>query len=266
MFRPLRSITIILGSCLVLAACSSAEPAPTATPSMSSGVVAEATPTPVPPTPTAKPAATPTPVPPTPTPTPTPIPTATPTPVPPAPTATATPAPPTPTPTPTSTPTPMPTPTPTPAVTYTVVDDFGFTLSIDGEVDVENSGLTGDQATADEGIIFFEYGGANAILLWFEDNESDIDEVLSDSYTSLVESQSDLTFSLINEGSVAVGTDSGQYLTFVTNSASGDTGGGITGSWRCSLQTVFALTVTGADATVVQVRFKRLVDGFACDN
>jgi len=266
MFRPLRSISIILGSCLVLAACSSAEPAPTATPSTSSGVVAEATPTPVPPTPTAKPAATPTPVPPTPTPTPTPIPTATPTPVPPAPTATATPAPPTPTPTPTSTPTPMPTPTPTPAVTYTVVDDFGFTLSIDGEVDVENSGLNGDQATAEDGIIFFEYGGANAILLWFEDNESDIDEVLSDSYTSLVESQSDLTFSLINEGSVAVGTDSGQYLTFVTNSASGDTGGGITGSWRCSLQTVFALTVTGADATVVQVRFKRLVDGFACDN
>ena len=151
-------------------------------------------------------------------------------------------------------------------MTYTVVDDFGFTLSIDGEVDVENSGLTGDQATVDEGIMFFEYGGANAILLWFEDNESEIDEVLFDSYTSLVASQSDLTFSLINEGAVAVGTDSGQYLTFVTNSASGDTGGGIIGSWRCSLETVFSLTVTGADATVVQVRFKRLVDGFACDN
>ncbi|SVD39214.1 uncharacterized protein METZ01_LOCUS392068, partial [marine metagenome] len=51
-----------------------------------------------------------------------------------------TPVPPTPTPVP-PTPTPVP-PTPTPAVIYTLVDTFGFALTLDGEVDVENSGLS----------------------------------------------------------------------------------------------------------------------------
>lgn len=154
-------------------------------------------------------------------------------------------------------------PTPTP-ILYTKVDSFGFTLTIDGEVDVESSGLLGDDASTSEGIIFFDYSGANSILLWFEDSDSDIDAVLSDNYTSLVESQPDLTVSLINEGDVTVGSYVGQYLTFITNSASGDSGGGIIGSWRCPPGTTFALTVTGSDAAVVQIRFKRLLDGFAC--
>ncbi len=154
-------------------------------------------------------------------------------------------------------------PTPTPAL-YTDVESFGFTLTIDGEVDVESSGLLGDDASTSEGIIFFEYGGANSILLWFEDSSSEIDAVLSDNYTSLVESQPDLAVSLINEGNMAVESYTGQYLTFITNSASGNSGGGIIGSWRCPPGTTFALTVTGSDAAVVQIRFKRLLDGFAC--
>jgi hypothetical protein len=153
---------------------------------------------------------------------------------------------------------------PTPLVTYTIVDTFGFTLTIDGEVNVESSGLAEDDANISEGIIFFEYSGANSILLWFEDRDSDIDAVLFDSYTSLVESQPDLTFSLINEGNTTVESHAGQYLAFVTNTGSGDSGGGIIGSWRCPPGTVFSLTVTGSDAAVVQIRFKRLLSGFAC--
>ena len=187
--------------------------------------------------------------------TPTPFPTTTFTPVPTA----------TPPPIPTNTPTQVPpTPIPTPLVRYTIVDTSGFILTIDGEVNVESSGLAGDDANISEGIIFFEYSGANSILLWFQDSDSDIDEVLSDNYTSLVESQPDLTFSLINEGNVTIESYAGQYLTFITNTASGDSGGGVIGSWRCEPGTVFALTVTGSDAAVVQIRFKRLLDGFAC--
>jgi hypothetical protein len=187
--------------------------------------------------------------------TPTPFPTTTFTPVP-----TATP-PPIPTTTPTQAP---PTPTPTPLVRHTIVDTFGFISTIDGEVNVESSGFAGDDPNISEGIIFFEYSGANSILVWFQDSDSDIDEVLADNYTSLVEAQPDLTFSLINEGNVPVGSYAGQYLTFITNTASGDSGGGVIGSWRCEPGTVFALTVTGSDAAVVQIRFKRLLDGFAC--
>ena len=129
---------------------------------------------------------------------------------------------------------------------------------------MESSGLAGNQANINEGISFFEYGGANAILLWLEDSNSDVDAVLFDIYTSLVESQPDLSFSLFNEGDVTVETYTGQYLAFVTSTASEDDGWGIIGSWRCPSGTVFSLTVTGSDKTVVQIRFKRLVDGFSC--
>ncbi len=221
-----------------------------------------ATNTPIPPT--AIPLSTPTKVP---EPMPTSIATVTPASTPVA-TPTAVPTPtmvPVPTPAPTATliPTQVP-PTPTPLVVHTTVDAFGFRLSIDGEINVESSGLAGDDASANEGIIFFGYEGANAILLWFEDSDSDIDAVLSDNYTSLDESQPDLTFSLMNKGDTAVGSYTAQYYSFITNTASGDSGGGIIGSWRCPPGAVFSLTVTGADATVVQIRFKRLLDGFAC--
>jgi hypothetical protein len=189
-------------------------------------------------------------------PTPTPVPTLT---IVPTPTPTPTQVSPTPTPTPTQVP-----PTPMPLVVYTTVDAFGFRLTIDGEVNLESSGLTGDDASANEGIVFFEYDGANAILLWFEDSDSDIDAVLSDNYTSLVESQTNLTFLLITEGDTTVESYTAKYLTFITNEASGDSGGGIIGSWRCPPGAVFSLTVTGSDAAVVQIRFKRLLDGFAC--
>ena len=179
-----------------------------------------------------------------------------------------------PTPTPTkvtspSRPTPTPTKVPSPStsaslVGQTIVDTFGFTLMIDGEVNVESSGLVGDDANISEGIIFFEYSGANAILMWFEGNGSDIDSVLADVYVSLVESQPDLTFSLINEGSLVAESYSGKYLTFITNNPSGDTGGGVMGSWECSPGKVVSLTVTGSDAAVVQIRFKRLERGFTC--
>lgn len=195
---------------------------------------------------------------------PTPIPpaaiaTAVPTPIPPAPTATAkptaTPVPPTATPVP---------PTPTPLVSYTVVDTFGFALTLDGEVTVENSGLSSDSVSVSDGVIFFEYSGANSILMWFEDTESEIDSVLSDTYTSFVGSQPDVTFLLLDEGDVTVDSNNGKYLSFSTTNSSGDSGGGIIGSWRCSSGKVFASTATGSDATVVQIRFKRLLDGFAC--
>ncbi len=162
------------------------------------------------------------------------------------------------------TPSPVP-PTPTPAVIYTVVNNLGFTLTLDGEIDVENSGLSSDKADINEGAIFFEYSGANSILMWFEDTEAEIDSVLSDTYTSFVQSQPDVTFSLEAEGDVTVDSKTGKYLSFSTTSSSGDNGGGIIGSWRCSPGKVFASTATGSDATVVQIRFKRLIDEFACN-
>ena len=197
-----------------------------------------------------------------------PTPTAVPTQIPPTATPTLAPTA-TPTPAPTATPTLVPTATPTPAVLYTEVNSYGFRLIVDGTVSVESLGLLQDEAREEDGIVLFEYEGANSTLLWLGD--TDLDELLFDTYNQIVEAQSDLAFSLISEriieeDALPVGSSEGKTLTFVSTAASGDVaGGGITGVWKCTTGRVFSLTVTGSDPVVLQIRFKRLLDGFSCN-
>ena len=172
---------------------------------------------------------------------------------------------PTPTPTPTPAPTPAPVPTPTPSIPVTTLDSYGFKLILDGTIEIEEAGLTEQNASVNEGIIFFEYDGANSILLWLKDSETDIKDFLSDSYSSLSNSQAEMTFSPINEGESEFGTVKYNYIAFVTKSESDETqAGGIIGAWRCGTDKVFSLTATGEDGAVVQIRFKRILDGLTC--
>jgi hypothetical protein len=252
-------LTVAVVFLALWAACSQTEPSPTGMPTFTPIPSPAATPVPSTSTPTAVPTQIP------PTVTPTPAPTATPTPVP-----TATPVPSTSTPTavptqipPTVTPTPVPTATPTPAVLYTEVNSYGFKLIVDGTVSVESLGLLQDEAREEDGIVLFEYEGAKSTLLWLGD--TDLDELLFDIYNQIVEAQSDLAFSLISDGVIAVDSSEGKFLSFVSNAASGDVvGGGLTGVWKCTTGRVFSLTLTGSDPVVLQIRFKRLLDGFSC--
>ena len=252
---------ILAGAVVFLAlwtACSQTEPSPTSVPTSTPIPSLAATQVPSTPTPTAVPTQIP------PTATPTLVPTATPTLVPTA----------TPTLTPTATPTLVPTatptltPTPTPPVSYTEVNSYGFELIVDGTVSVESLGLLQDEAREEDGIVLFEYEGAKSTLLWLGD--TDLDELLFDTYNQIVEAQSDLAFALISEriieeDALPVDSSEGKTLTFVSTAASGDVaGGGITGVWKCTTGRVFSLTVTGSDPVVLQIRFKRLLDGFSC--
>jgi hypothetical protein len=246
---------VLAGAVVLLAlwvACSPAEPSPTSVPASTPIPSPAATQVPS----TATPITIPTQIPPTATPMP--APTAMPTLVPTA----------TPTPAPTATPTPAPTatPTPTPAVLYTEVNSYGFRLIVDGTVSVESLGLLQDEAREEDGIVLFEYEGANSTLLWLGD--TDQDELLFDTYNQIVEAQeaqSDIAFSLISQGTIEVDSSEGKFLTFVSNDVSGDVvGGGLTGVWKCTTGRVYSLTVTGSDPVVLQIRFKRLLDGFSC--
>ena len=236
---------ILAGAVVFLAlwtACSQTEPSPTSVPTSTPIPSLAATQVPSTPTPTAVPTQIP------PTATPTLVPTATPTLVPTA--------------------TPTLTPTPTPPVSYTEVNSYGFELIVDGTVSVESLGLLQDEAREEDGIVLFEYEGAKSTLLWLGD--TDLDELLFDTYNQIVEAQSDLAFALISEriieeDALPVDSSEGKTLTFVSTAASGDVaGGGITGVWKCTTGRVFSLTVTGSDPVVLQIRFKRLLDGFSC--
>ena len=158
-----------------------------------------------------------------------------------------------------------PAPVPTSAIPVTTLNSYGFKLILDGTIEIEEAGLTEQNASINEGIIFFEYDGANSILLWLKDSETDIKDFLSDTYSSLSDSQTGITFSPINEGESKFGTVKYKYIAFVTKSESDETqAGGIIGAWRCGTDKVFSLTATGEDGAVVQIRFKRILDGLSC--
>ena len=172
---------------------------------------------------------------------------------------------PTPKPTPAPTPKPTPAPTPKPTIPTTTLDSYGFNLTLDGKIDIEKAGLTEQDASLNEGIVFFEYDGANSILLWLKDSDTSIKDFLADSYSSLANSQTGITFSPINQGSSNFDTVNYEYIAFVTKSDSDDSqAGGIIGAWRCGTDKVFSLTATGEDGAVVQIRFKRILDGLNC--
>ena len=96
-------------------------------------------------------------------------------------------------------------------------------------------------------------------------DKTDIKDFLSDSYSSLSNSQAEMTFSPINKGESEFGTVKYNYIAFVAKSESDETqAGGIIGTWRCGTDKVFSLTATGEDGAVVQIRFKRILDGLSC--
>ena len=229
------------------------QPEPTATPSLTATTAAEPTDTPVP-TPTSPPTSTVV-LDATLVPTVLPAPTA-------VPAATAAPD-------PTSTPTPVPTPLPEATSVpeqFTNIDEFGFLLRLDGEVDVQSAGWTEVEPSAEQGRISFEAGGINAILIWSPAGDQTPLNFLADTYNILRGSQPDITFEPATEGEITVSQQQGIFGSFTTSDASGTVlGGGLIATWLCPEPgTAYRLTVTGSDSGVTQIRFDRLVDNFTC--
>ena len=234
---------------------------------------------------TSAPAPTPEPLP-TSTPTPKPVPTAAPakqvkqpTPAPTAkpttaPTPTRVPAAPTVTPTPTIVPSPTatPPPTPTPTPITTVFEVHGFALKLDPDADFVASGLdvtgfTGTEADESQGLLKLDYNGADVVLYWQPSTAGVEPQQSVDSAFGLLSSSKPSTiFIAISEGDLTVDGQAGRFGGFVSTAASGDgNGGGLIGAWNCmATSTNFTLTVSGYDSTVIQIRFDRLVENFAC--
>ena len=237
-------------------------PLPTVAPTQ---VPATVTPMPVPPTATQTEVpftATPTPthVPPTPTVTVTSVPTSSPvrtsTPIP---TITATP-------TYTSDPTVNPTPLPN------LFNEFGFTLVLDEDARFSSSNLTisgmrKDAADGQQGLLTFEYNGADIAIFWLPTTDDTPATVIESTYQLLRDSQPSNILIPVSDGDISIDDEPGKFGGFVaTNSSGENAGGGLIAAWACQeLGITLALVVTGSDATVLQIRFDRLVSGFICE-
>ena len=202
--------------------------------------------------------------PPTPSPTITPRPTSTSAPAPTAtPVPTSTPAP---TPTPVAIPTPAPTSTPAPTpVILTTYDEFGFTLKLDRGAGVNVSGWTAPEPSNEQGLISFEFGGINAILTWNQARNSTTLSLVNNIYQILQDQRPELTFDTLSEGDVTVSDQGGFFAGYRTTDPDGEVAGGLIGAWICpDADTAYTLTARGQDATVVQLRFDRLLENFSC--
>ena len=213
--------------------------------------------------PTAKPEAMPTatsvPAKPTTVPKPTVVPTVTPTPPPTA--------------VPTATPTPPPVAEPTPL--SDVFEIHGFTLSLDPNSSfvasgLDVSGLTETEADESQGILRLNYNGADVVFYW-QPNESgtDAESQAEVALALLAASKPSRTFTVISQGEISPGGEDGIYSGFLSTASDQSTptaegsGGGLIGAWQCD-DIAFTMTVSGPDATVIQIRFDRLVENFEC--
>ena len=241
---------------------------PTSTPAPRAPAISPTT------TPAASPAPTaqaPTPVaintrPPTPEPAWTPMPTSTVTPVP-----TASPIP---TPVPTVTATPMQ--TSTPAIQTTplpnIFDEFGFTLALDEDASFSSSklvisGMSGDDADRQQGLLTFEYNGSDIVMFWLSATDDPPAAMIESTYQLLKVSQPSNILTPVSDGDIVIDDEPGRFGGFVASDSSGsNVGGGLLAAWTCQeLGITLSLIVTGLDPTTLQIRFDRLTSGFKCN-
>jgi hypothetical protein len=151
-------------------------------------------------------------------------------------------------------------------VLLTTFSEFGFVLKLDRGADVESAGWTEAEPSTAQGLIAFNLGGANTNLVWgLSENRTPIEFVAS-TYNLLRAAQPNITFETISEGDLTVNDQAGSFGGFRALDGGGSAvGGGLIGAWVCpSGDTAFRLTMTGDDATVVQLRFDRLLENFTC--
>ena len=144
--------------------------------------------------------------------------------------------------------------------------DYGFTLKLDLGAEIQASGWTEPEPSLTQGIISFAYGGVNTNIVWGPPEERTPLTFLADTYNLLRASQPAVAFESISDGEISISEQEGVYGGFkAIDNGGASLGGGLIGAWVCGdSETAFRMTITGDDATVVQLRFDRLLKNFAC--
>ena len=150
-------------------------------------------------------------------------------------------------------------------------NEYGFNVSLDEDADLEGSnlsvtGLLSEYADFSQGLMSFNYNGADIALSWLPQDDLDSADLVDLGYSLLVDSQPENEFMPLTDGDIEVDGEMGSFGgLFVTDSAGTEAGGGLIGGWICEDQNIgFMLMVTSPDSTVLQIRFDRIVSGFGC--
>ena len=151
-------------------------------------------------------------------------------------------------------------------VTGYVYDKYDFILRLDKEPVITALGYQEAEASKDQGLLSFSYQGVNILMIWIRNTDATAQGMLQDTYQILQGASPDLTFVPVSEGDIDVHNRIGKFGSLVASNSDGDSAGGaLIGSWVCNESELgMALTVSSNDATVLQVRFDRLLQGMEC--
>ena len=149
--------------------------------------------------------------------------------------------------------------------------EYGFVISLDEDTDMLDSnlsvtGLLSEDAEKDQGLMTFEYNGADIALSWLPQDDLTAADLVDLGYSLLVDSQPDKEFIPFASGDIEIDGQLGSFGGLVVSDSGGtEAGGGLIGGWTCETQnTAFILMVTSPDSTVLQIRFDRMISGFEC--
>jgi hypothetical protein len=149
--------------------------------------------------------------------------------------------------------------------------EYGFVISLDEDTDMLDSnlsvtGLLSEDAEKDQGLMTFEYNGADIALSWLPQGDLNAVDLVDLGYSLLVDSQPGNEFIPFAQGDIEIDGELGSFGGLVVSDSGGiEAGGGLIGGWTCETQNIaFILMVTSPDSTVLQIRFDRMISGFEC--
>ena len=149
--------------------------------------------------------------------------------------------------------------------------EYGFVISLDEDTDMLDSnlsvtGLLSEDAEKDQGLMTFEYNGADIALSWLPQGDLNAVDLVDLGYSLLVDSQPGNEFIPFAQGDIEIDGEVGSFGGLVVTDSGGiEAGGGLIGGWTCETQNIaFILMVTSPDSTVLQIRFDRMISGFEC--
>jgi|TARA_Y100000588_G_scaffold21008_1_gene21169 hypothetical protein len=144
-------------------------------------------------------------------------------------------------------------------------DRHGFSINTSGASDILEVSRNFTVPSKQHGMIIFTNQTSRVLLEWADrSGKSDL-EFLADSYRDIKDVSPELDFSDVGEGIITVDSNDGIFGSFLAGKRGQDPEGyGLIGVWGCGGERIFALVVTGSDATVLQIRFHDLIDSFRC--
>jgi len=157
----------------------------------------------------------------------------------------------------------------TPATIPEVKKDrtYGFAFPLPSTIEPTYTGISADEASADEGTLLASAGGVSVLLLWRTDDEPlTPGESVVGSFEVLQQSTG-LAFALAGSGQEGFDVDgqTASYATFAASENDQLIGVALIAGWTCGNSgRSFALTVSGADQTAVTGSFFALAEGFEC--